>query len=335
MNPTPAPAQQEPTASPAPEALLREAFAAGAARYISGCEARIDDFVRKHYSVRGALRIHARALGWDIVRVPVNIVWSLFNLLFAGLNLLAGKLRLWRLRDGLRRLPRGLQTDTDRELSWLVLTELLRLPCEYKERRSERDALMEEIVGDPALQQLFGTQGELPTGLPRSDDFRLRLAGKLAEYSATRTGSAELASNTALLVTSKLALGQAAFGTFSAGTVLSAAVAHSVAVSNFWLGSTIGAYYYAVVPAVASLHLQLLVTLALSVILALVSTFIGILTDPLQARLGLHQKRLRKLVAALRDDLQGSDTTRFALREKYMGRLFDVMDWVSMAGRAM
>jgi len=66
-----------------------------------------------------------------------------------------------------------------------------------------------------------------------------------------------------------------------------------------------------------------------------VSTFIGIFTDPIQAKLGIHERRLKKLVAAVGKDLRGEASSNFKLREKYIGRLFDVVDILSTVGRSL
>jgi Family of unknown function (DUF6635) len=317
------------------EAVIGQAVTNGAIRYIHGCESRIDEFVRRHYSFRGALRIHSYAIGWDIVRVPVNILWSVVNIILAAVGFLSGLLRLRRFQRWIKRIPPGLETDMDRQISWLVVTELLQLPHEHAGRKSVRDGLMEEIVKDPSLQRLLNAKLEAFEGRSQAPDFQTRLHAKLIEYAATRTCSADLASNAALLISSKIVLGDASFGTLSAGTAVSTAVAHSLAVSKFWLGSTIGAYYYALIPVAVSMQLRIAVTAIVAIFLAFVSTFIGILTDPIQARLGLHQRRLKKLTSSIRDDLLGKHETNFQLREKYMGRLFDVLDVLTTVGRAI
>ena len=70
-------------------AVIKNAIENGARRYIQGCESRVDDFVRRHYSFRGSLGIHAHAVGWDVIRVPINIIWSLVNIVLAFVGMLA------------------------------------------------------------------------------------------------------------------------------------------------------------------------------------------------------------------------------------------------------
>lgn len=298
--------------------IINKAITSGASRYIQGCESRIDDFVSHHYSFRGALKLHGHAVGWDLIRVPINIIWSVANVALALIGALAGWVGLNRLKAWIKQCPPGLETDMDRQISWLIITELLQLPYEDRGRRHENDALMEEVIKDPSLQLLLDKKLEAFVSPSMQPDFENKLKAKLREYSATRIGSADLSGNAVLLITSKIATGQAAFGTLGAGTAASAAIAKSVAVSKFWLGSTIGSYYYAYVPVAASLRLLIAVTAFIAVILAFVSTFIGVLTDPLQAKLGIHRRRLLKLIAAIDEDLQGKGESNFELREKYM-----------------
>lgn len=316
-------------------AIIGKAITAGAESYVREREIRIGEFVRRHYSFRGALKIHSHALGWDVVRVPFNIIWSFANIFLALLGCIAGLVRLKKLQDWIKKIPPGLKTDMDRQISWLIVTDLLELPYQQGQKVSDKDALMTEILKNPELQSLLNEVLASFSEPAKSPEFRAKLDAKLAEYGATRTASSDLASNAALLVTSKIALGQPAFGALSAGTTVSATIANTVAASNFWLGPTAGSYYYAVFPAAASARLIFAATVVITIALALVSTFIGILTDPLQAKLGIHQKRLRKLVSAVGNDLNGKAGSDFQLREKYAGRLFDIIDVLSMAGRSL
>ena len=316
-------------------AIIGKAITAGADRYVCERERRIGEFVRRHYSFRGALKIHSHALGLDIVRVPVNIIWSVVNIFLALLGLVAGLVRLKKLQNWIKKIPPGLETDMDRQISWLIVTELLELPYQQGHKVSDKDALMTEVLKDTELQTLLNEVLDSFSEPAKSPEFKAKLDAKLAEYAATRTASSDLASNATLLVTSKVTLGQASFGALSAGTAVSATVANFAAASNFWLGSTAGSYYYAFFPVAVSARLFFAVTAVIAVVLALISTFIGVLTDPIQAKLGIHQKRLRKLVSAVGNDLSGKAGSDFQLREKYAGRLFDIVDVLSTVGRSL
>ena len=59
---------------PLDEAVAREIVAGAVDRYLNETRARIVPFVDGHFSFRGALALHRRAIGWDLVRAPVNVV---------------------------------------------------------------------------------------------------------------------------------------------------------------------------------------------------------------------------------------------------------------------
>ncbi len=305
--------------------VIENAITNASKRYILERNKKINGFVKRHYSFRGTLKIHSHAIGLDIIRVPINIIWSVINIILALLGFAARAFGADRLHRLIKKIPAGLETDMDKQINWLILTELLQLPHQQGDRHSSKDALMDEITRDPDLQHLIEVELESLDQVNDYPAFKQEIERKLAEYGSTRTGASELASNTVLLVTSKLAFGKVFFGALSAGVALSVSAAQSIAASNFWLGSTIGSYYYAIMPVEASWQLIVAMTALVAIALALASTFIGIITDPVQSKLGFHQRRLRKLVSAVEKDLISNSEGEFHLREKYCARVFDIV----------
>ena len=92
------------------------------------------------------------------------------------------------------------------------------------------------------------------------------------------------------------------------------------------LGGLAGSVWYGWFPRQTDWQLIILTALTLSTMLALLATFAGLLTDPLQARLGIHQWRLRRLVKALRGGT-------FAAPEHALARTGDIADAVMNAVR--
>jgi len=121
--------------SDTPERELASAIVHDAAhRYIESRRARLDDFVDRHFTFSGALALHRRALGWDLLRAPAN--------LFLAGPALALKLMAWAARRGrmdptalwLARRRLLLETDVAREIEWLVATELFEIPYRRRNR---------------------------------------------------------------------------------------------------------------------------------------------------------------------------------------------------------
>ena len=56
------------------------------------------------------------------------------------------------------------------------------------------------------------------------------------------------------------------------------------------------------------------------------AVFSGTVTDPLQRLIGLHRRRLLRLIGALEDVLCSDGEGRFPLRDRYVARLIDLLD---------
>ena len=53
--------------------LALQAVAQGAGTYFAERRARVSPFVRAHFSLPGTLALHRAALGWDILKAPLNL----------------------------------------------------------------------------------------------------------------------------------------------------------------------------------------------------------------------------------------------------------------------
>lgn len=277
--------------------LVNAAVNSGIDRYIAARKARVPAFVKRHFSFKGALQLHRKALGPDLYKAPLNIFWLLPATLSKTAVYLLEKAGAKKIAQILKRMPSGWQTDVQKEINWLIYTELLELPYRQDDRVSTKDALLEEILRDPELNAL--------------------LAGSIITLS---TGYA--------------ALHKAVPGALAGGSAVAAVIAEKIAIAQFWLGPTLGAWYYSLFPAAASTGLVVAATASLMAGLALLSTFTGIVTDPLQARLGLHQKRLHKFLDALHAELAGTKPSQYHIKEQYIARVFDIIDLLSTALRS-
>ena len=72
--------------------------------------------------------------------------------------------------------------------------------------------------------------------------------------------------------------------------------------------------------------------LALSSVIA---AFAGIIADPAQRALGIHHRRLEKLIDTIEADLLDGGAGTFRVRTHYVARLFDFFEAVRLAGRAV
>ena len=320
---------------PAIQKIVQAAIESGTKRYISDCRHRIDYFCEVNYSFCGTLKIHKKAFGWDLIKVPINIAWSIVVLVVSTLAYILDKFHLSCIARKLRRLPVGFATDVDRYISHKLLNDLFRMPFPDKQlgwkeatgRDVKQDELQRLILETPELLNLLNKELKEIRHL-MLQGYREKIYSNLEEYGASKTGVADLAGNLLGAVITKTTLGSAAFGTLGAGSAVSLHLANSTAVAGFWAGSQLGSLYYGFVPVSVSKTLLFSTTAAIAIFMAFVSTFIGVFTDPIQLKYGIHQKRLHKVVDSLESELSNGQS-ELNLKEKYAGKIFDLIDILS------
>ncbi|MBN2700723.1 MAG: hypothetical protein JXR29_04640 [Methylothermaceae bacterium] len=314
--------------------VVNQAVERGIERYIQSRKARVPQFVADYFSVRTAWKVHRKALGRDLYRTPLNVVWAVPS---AGVQALGGIFRKVG-ADGvarrLDRLPKGLETDVQREVKWLIYTELLELPYQEGERESHRDALLAEILAEPDLARQCEAYLEIIRRKVDDPGFKESLEHNLTQLAVARNAASELAAGIVSLAAGYAAFQKATPGAIAGGSALAGAIAHQVAVSSFWLGPTLGAWYYSIFPVTASTGLVIASTGTLMAALAVVSTLAGVVVDPLLAATGIHRRRLEKFVDRLGNELRGQGESRLKIHDQYLARVFDILDLLKTAALA-
>jgi hypothetical protein len=313
---------------------LHHAVDKGIDAYITSRRARIPVFIAQHFSFRGALALHWKTFGRDFYRHPVNLVWGLPVALVQGTAALLAKAGAPRPAQWLQRIPQGMPTALHQELQWLIFTELLELPYAQEGRAAHRDALLEHILADPEIAALCDAYLTHLHSVVERPVFRAALERHLAEYGKTRGAVSELAGSLLHLAAGYAALSKATPGALSAGTAAATAIAQHLAITHFWLGSTVGAWYYTVFPVVASAGLVAATTGALLAAGGVVTALAWIVLDPLLATTGLHRRRLDRFVTALGEELRGGRGGAYRVRDHYIARVFDVLEMLRVATTA-
>ncbi|NDR59305.1 DUF6635 family protein [Aliiruegeria sabulilitoris] len=243
----------------------------------------VNRFVRKHFGVVGTFRLHRNALGWDLLCAPLNVLLAPIFLLSRLAALLLSMLGLRRGSQWILRQPIFLHSAVARAVEQRVETELW------------------------------------PPNTPMNERQR-RL---LRDYTSVRTSVSEIF--TTLVV---LALGYFMFRNPTPGVVsltpfVSDYMTQSSAIAHFPLGQGLGNLWYGVFPPERSITYVITVGVSLAAIASLVTTFAGIIADPLQVHLGIHRRRLLGLLL----NLEANDAIGPVLaREHALARLADLTD---------
>jgi hypothetical protein len=308
-------------------AVVRDA----ARGYVSSRRDRVDSFIDRHFTLAGSLALHRCSFGWDLVRAPLNLfltVPALAAQLASRAARRAGRLRLAAWLAGRRLL---FETDLAREIEWLVATELLEITCRQRDRTSFRDALAEAVLADPRVAGLLAAPLlASPGGEP---EFRGRLVAAIESYIGSRVATAEIATGVVATGFGALAVKQATPGLMTLGSALAAALAQQNAIAAFPLGAGLGGLWYSWFPTAAGPGLIAATTGGVVISGAVLASFSGIVTDPLKRRLGLHRRRLFRLLGELELALCDEGDRSVTLRDHYVARLIDLLDLVASAWR--
>ena len=303
--------------------------------YIASRKRKIPEFAKRHFSFPGALLVNRKALGADLYKTPINVIWVLPYTGLKAAFLVLKKVGLKRIPPFIERLPVGFTTRVQREVNWLIFTELLEIPYVQGKRKSKKDALLEEILDQPEISSLFSVEFSKIYSKSGNPEFRLALEKNLVEYSKSRTAAADLAGGLISLSAGATMFHKMTPGALTAGGALATAISQHTAISNFVFGPALGSLYYGLFPASTSVALVLASTGTVMAALAVLASFSGIIMDPIQYRLGIHEKRLNRLVDSLDRELKGLGNSKFTIRDHYIARVFDLLDLIMKAARTV
>jgi hypothetical protein len=164
-------------------------------------------------------------------------------------------------------------------------------------------------------------------------EFHRRLVAAIESYIGSRVATTEITTGVLATGLGALAVKQATPGLVTLGSALAAVIAQQNAIAAFPLGAGLGGLWYGWFPATAGPGLLAATTGGVVFGGAVLAAFSGVLTDPLKRRLGLHRRRLLRLLGELERALCDEGDRNVTLRDHYVARLIDLLDLVASAWR--
>lgn len=262
-------------------------------------ETEVRRFVRARFGLRGTLDLHRHALGLDLLRAPVNVMLSPVFLLSRLLAALLRRLGRARAADWLGRRQIFLASDMARRIA----------------------ADLAGFVAD------LDAKGLGPQAPPET------VARAAAAYAETRNAISEITTSVLVAGTGMLLFHRATPGVISLAGPLADLRAQTQAIEEFALGSWLGRMWYGAFPTHLSTLEIVLTGVALAVLASLVTTFAGLIADPLQLATGTHRRRVMRLLGRL-DHARDAPALE---REHLLARFGDLSDaalslWRSFRG---
>jgi len=291
-------------------------------RYIASRRDKVDGFVDKHFSRKGAWSLNKRGIGGDIFRAPLNTLLVAPTLALEGAAYVARKAK----RPDLSRQIGGkdlfLKTDVSKELEWLLYTEFFELPYAHendKWRRASGDALAHEILSDPRLIAQIEPMVLAAAREAAKPGGRAWLEETLTAYLGTRAATTELSTLIMCLTTGASLTQQLTPGLISLGPAVAHAAEGAIAAKGLAGSAMFGTLPPATVAAVGG-------TAALVFSASILSAVSGVVTDPVQKGLGLHHRRLHQVLDLMEEAFLSGDRAPFVVADQYVGRVMDIAD---------
>ncbi|MFC3568122.1 DUF6635 family protein [Paracoccus simplex] len=262
-------------------------------------ETEVRRFVRARYGLRGTLALHRHALGPDLLRAPVNVMLSPLFLLVRLVAPLLRRIGLVRAGDWLARRQIFLTSDVAQRI----------------------EADLAGFIGDLAEQDLA------PRAPPET------VARAVSDYAETRNAVSEITTSLLVLLSGLLLFHRATPGVISLAGPIAQLRAQTQAVEDFALGSWAGRMWYGAFPRELSTVEVVLTGVVLAMLASVLTTFAGLVADPVQTMTGTHRRRIMRLLQRL--DRAG--TAPALEREHLLARLGDLSDaaislWRSFRG---
>lgn len=260
-------------------------------------DAELRRFLRGRFGLTGTLRLHRLALGRDLLRAPVNVTLAPVFLLLRLVSWLLGLVGARRAGQWLATRQIFLTTDVSRQI------------------RGDLDALFARLDAED-----IG---------PRSPPETVRRA--VDTYVETRNAVAEITTSLLVLLAGAAIFYRATPGVVSLAEPVARMRAQSRAVEDFMLGDWAGGMWYGLFPADLS-GIELALTIfVLAVLSSLVTTFAGLIADPVQLWTGIHQRRLTRMMRRLDQQREAAPIGG----EHLLARMGDLVDMASSIWRGM
>ncbi|MCO6383063.1 DUF6635 family protein [Oceanicola sp. 502str15] len=261
-------------------------------------DAMLRRFVRETFGLRGTLGLHRAAFGLDLVRAPVNVVLAPIFLLVKLLGLIARLCRAPRLAG------------------WLL----------------SRRIVFETAVSRKVAARVRGLVAELDAAGVGPGAPEATVARAVEDYVGVRNAVAEITTVLFVLITGWALFHSATLGVISLAGPVADMRAQALAIENYWAGQWLGQVYFGWFPRALDPWQVVATGVALAMLASLVTTFAGVVADPVQRWLGIHRRRLTRLMARL--DRQ-ADSASGLSREHAVARLGDLTDIALALWRAL
>ena len=294
---------------------IQQAITAGLSDYFTQQEAVVADFVKAEFLYPGCWHNNKQAFGWDLIRAPINLFWAPLYLALRLLFSLAGLAGWKSAKQYSQTLPIGFCTTVQRQINHKYLNKLI-----------NREALTQAIT--LRLEQIpNSTEAQLQLQQLHSE-LKSIVSAALEQLMLSRTAHADIGNTLFSTALGALAFKKFTPGGLGLGLILAAFWVKKRAEDEFWLGETLGTWYYALLPPQPNTSEQIMGVVAVLLLLAVLASFSGLLIAPLLPITGSPQRRLKRLLKKLHHDLLNRCGSQYRTLDPYIARILELIDTI-------
>jgi len=209
--------------------------------------AEVSAFVRATFGVRGTLRLHSFAFGFDLLRAPANVLLAPVFLVIQLSALIARAIRCHKASIWLSQRQIFLETNVSQQVAKRVTAFIRDLETRGNMRAGSKEIVEREI----------------------------------ANYTGVRSAVSEITTTLVVIIVGIIAFQTVTPGVVSITGQVAELRAHAHAIANFPLGQGLGRLYYGVFSTDLEPWEFVATGVVLSMLASVVTTFAGVIADPL------------------------------------------------------
>jgi len=209
--------------------------------------AEVSAFVRATFGVRGTLRLHRFAFGFDLLRAPANVLLAPVFLVIQLSALIARAIRWHKASIWLSQRQIFLGTNVSQQVAKRVMAFIRDLETRDNMRAGSKEIVEREI----------------------------------ANYTGVRSAVSEITTTLVVIIVGIIAFQTVTPGVVSITGQVAELRAHAHAIANFPLGQGLGRLYYGVFSTDLEPWEFVATGVVLSMLASVVTTFAGVIADPL------------------------------------------------------
>lgn len=268
---------------------VRAAFEDVVETYVKERRAALPEFITRELGLVATFNRVRSTAPKDVWRHPINMLLAVASLTIRKAASLADKLGFEWLARTLFKVPLPLSTDYQSQVQQAVVASWLGLA-------DEANPLRAMLSSDPRIQDALVTYPHLTTALCGTDKLRKQLRLPLIGYVENRTTLIDLGSSGSTLLAASIVFGDSGLSPSQMVSRLAGNRANDQAASGFFLGRGAGKVFHKLFPVEPTSWEILLSSMVIFLGLSLLTIAVVLLTDPLLAKLGSHQRQLEKLL---------------------------------------